>query len=155
MCQRRFKNSNLYQKHLKTHAKVKVQHRCAECGKVFSSKSNLQVSCHWSIVFPCSFSLVNPQAHLKLHFENKTFSCPHCDKEFRGKKSLLEHVATKHNNEKKFSCPQCPEMFSSRHLKNVHERLHNGERGFICDQCGDSFATAQVSCHLSCHIGCH
>ena len=135
VCSRKFKNGDLYKKHVKTHSKVKTQHRCMECGKVFTSKSNMQ-------------------AHLKLHFESKTFSCPHCAKEFKGKKSLLEHVATKHNNEKKFPCSQCPELFSSRHLKNVHERLHNGERGFICDQCGDSFATAQgLSHHKSKHTG--
>jgi len=135
MCSRKFKNGDLYKKHVKTHSKVKPQHRCVECGKVFTSKSNMQ-------------------AHLKLHFESKTFSCPHCAKEFKGKKSLLEHVSTKHNNEKKFPCSQCTEFFSSRHLKNVHERLHNGERGFICDQCGDSFATAQgLSHHKSKHTG--
>jgi len=135
MCSRKFKNGDLYKKHVKTHSKVKTQHRCVECGKVFTSKSNMQ-------------------AHLKLHFESKTFSCPHCAKEFKGKKSLLEHVSTKHNNEKKFPCSQCTEFFSSRHLKNVHERLHNGERGFICDQCGDSFATAQgLSHHKSKHTG--
>ena len=135
MCSRKFKNGDLYKKHVKTHSKVKTQHRCVECGKVFTSKSNMQV-------------------HLKLHFESKTFSCPHCAKEFKGKKSLMEHVSTKHNNEKKFPCSQCTEFFSSRHLKNVHERLHNGERGFICDQCGDSFATAQgLSHHKSKHTG--
>ena len=135
ICSRKFKNGDLYKKHVKTHSKAKAQHRCVECGKVFTSKSNMQ-------------------AHLKLHFESKTFSCPHCAKEFKGKKSLLEHVSTKHNNEKKFPCSHCTEFFSSRHLKNVHERLHNGERGFICDQCGDSFATAQgLSHHKSKHTG--
>ena len=134
VCKRQFKNKSLYQKHLKTHSKEKI-HKCNECNKQFSSKSNLQ-------------------AHLKLHFETRTFTCPHCGKDFKGKKSLLDHVSSKHNNEKKFSCSHCLETFSSRHLKNVHERNHNGEAGYICDQCGDSFATAQgLSHHKSKHTG--
>ena len=134
VCGRKFKNNNLYQKHLKTHAKAESQ-KCNECGKKFTSKNHLQ-------------------AHLKLHFETRTFSCPHCGKDFKGKKSLLEHVSSKHNNEKKFFCSQCQESFSSRHLKNVHERQHNGGKGFICDQCGDGFSTSQgLSHHKSKHTG--
>ena len=134
VCSRKFKNKSLYVKHVKSHTKAR-SHKCNECGKVFTSKSNLQ-------------------AHLKLHYETRTFSCPHCAKEFKGKKSLMEHVSSRHNNEKKFPCSQCTESFSSRHLKNVHERLHNGEQGYICDQCGDSFATAQgLSHHKSKHTG--
>jgi len=134
VCNRKFKNNNMYQKHMKIHFKAK-NHTCNECNKVFSSKSNLQ-------------------AHLKLHFEARTYSCPHCDKEFKTKKSLFEHVSSRHNNEKKHSCCYCSETFSSRHLKLVHERIHNGERGFICDQCGDSFSTPQnLSHHKSKHTG--
>ena len=134
VCDRKFKNKSLYQKHVKIHTKTE-SHNCNECGKKFTSKNHLQ-------------------AHLKLHFETRTFSCPHCGKDFKGKKSLLEHVSSKHNNEKKFSCSQCQESFSSRHLKNVHERQHNGGKGFICDQCGDSFSTSQgLSHHKSKHTG--
>jgi len=134
VCNRKFKNPTMYQRHAKTHIKNKT-HKCEECGKIFSTKSNLVT-------------------HQKLHFENKTYNCPHCSREFKGKKSLLEHVSSKHNNEKKFACSQCSETFISRHLKNVHERTHTNEKGFICDQCGENFATSQgLSHHKSRHTG--
>ena len=134
-CGRKFKSSSLFQKHMKSHAAKDKVHKCHECGKELTTKSNLQ-------------------AHLKTHFETKVFTCPHCEKELKGKKSLLDHVASLHNKEKRFACMFCAECFTSRHLKNVHERLHNGEQGFICEQCGDSFSTAQgLSNHKSKHTG--
>ena len=133
MCSRRFKNHTMYQRHIKSHKDK--SYKCEECGKLFSAKNGLQ-------------------AHQKTHLESKTFGCPHCSREFKGKKSLLEHISSKHNLDKRFVCCQCPESFVSRHLKNVHERSHTGEKGFICDQCGESFATSQgLSHHKSKHTG--
>jgi KRAB domain-containing zinc finger protein len=72
-------------------------------------------------------------AHMKTHFETKTFRCPHCDRKFKWKKSLMEHISSKHNNEK---------------------QSHSGEHGFICDQFEKSFATMQdLGHHRSKHIG--
>ena len=88
-------------------------------------------------------SLYNHFPRISPTFSIKTFICPHCEREFKGKRSFIEHISSKHNNEKRFVCSQCPETFVSKYLKNVHERCHNGEQELICEQCGKRIATVQ------------
>ena len=54
-----------------------------------------------------------------------------CEKTYKQRNSLREHVLRSHDNISKFICGICYEKFPSRHLLKIHERAHNGEKESI------------------------
>ena len=73
---------------------------CEHCGKSFALKSNLVI-------------------HQKTHDLDKPFGCDKCEKTYKQRNSLREHVLKSHDNISKFICVTCFEKFPSRHLLKV------------------------------------
>jgi len=86
---------------------------------------------------------------------SKTFPCPKCNKIFKSKWSMNDHLNQVHMGlPKSYSCSECLETFTSKHVKAVHERLHKGSKGLQCAECGVSFQTFQsLQHHRSKHTG--
>ena len=124
------------ERHLKKlHSEDGKAFACEHCGKSFALKSNLL-------------------SHQKTHDLDKPFGCDKCDKVYKQRNSLREHVLRSHDNISKFTCTTCFEKFPSRHLLKNHERSHNGERGFVCPECGSVFSGKQaLESHMSKHSG--
>ena len=124
------------ERHLrKTHSEDGKAFACEHCGKSFALKANLDL-------------------HQKTHNLDKPFGCDKCDKTYKQRNSLREHVLKSHDNISKFMCSTCFEKFPSRHLLKSHERIHTGEQGHVCDDCGVSFGSKQaLEHHMSKHNG--
>lgn len=91
-------------------------HNCPECGKKYSTSSNLAR---------------HRQTHRSL-LDKKARRCPHCDKVYVSMPAYSMHVRT-HNQG--CECPHCGKRFSRPWLLQGHIRTHTGERRwrvFIC-----------------------
>ena len=84
--------------------------KCKNCGKHFSSKTNLKKHIH------------------TIHEGHKDYKCDFCNKLFNQESNLKKHVYAIHVGHKGFKCEFCGKLFSQkvnmrRHKQKVHEGL--------------------------------
>lgn len=108
-------------------------HICPECGKKYSTSSNLAR---------------HRQTHRSLQ-DKKARRCPHCDKIYVSMPAFSMHVRT-HNQG--CECPHCGKCFSRPWLLQGHIRTHTGEKPFKCPTCNKAFADKS---NLRAHIQTH
>ncbi|GAB0092640.1 zinc finger protein 33A [Sergentomyia squamirostris] len=108
-------------------------HVCPECGKKYSTSSNLAR---------------HRQTHRSLE-DKKARRCPHCDKVYVSMPAFSMHVRT-HNQG--CECPHCGKCFSRPWLLQGHIRTHTGEKPFKCTICSKAFADKS---NLRAHIQTH
>ncbi|XP_069679144.1 transcriptional repressor scratch 2-like isoform X2 [Periplaneta americana] len=108
-------------------------HGCPDCGKRYSTSSNLAR---------------HRQTHRSLG-DKKARRCPHCDKVYVSMPAFSMHVRT-HNQGCK--CPYCGKCFSRPWLLQGHIRTHTGEKPFKCSICTKAFADKS---NLRAHVQTH
>ncbi|PSN51193.1 hypothetical protein C0J52_06065 [Blattella germanica] len=108
-------------------------HECPDCGKSYSTSSNLAR---------------HRQTHRSLG-DKKARRCPHCDKVYVSMPAFSMHVRT-HNQGCK--CPYCGKCFSRPWLLQGHIRTHTGEKPFKCSICTKAFADKS---NLRAHVQTH
>lgn len=129
---------------------------CDNCGSLFKSKSHLKrhfARTHGDkskFKFACTqcdkkFLLnYDLQRHLIKHDATRRLNCPHCEKWFKTKPSLDNHIKIIHetdreNQEKNFTCSICNSSYFHRRHLDYHMRKHTNDRRYTCEKCDMSF----------------
>lgn len=88
---------------------------------------------------------------------SKKHECPTCNKQFRGRSELQNHIRT-HTGEKPLKCSYsgCTKRYAHSSNLRAHERTHAGIKPYTChyDGCGRSFAhSVSLKEHIWMHAG--
>jgi len=78
--------------------------------------------------------------HMRTHDDLRPFKCMQCDKQFKQKAHLVQHVQTLHEGERPHSCSECGKTFKRRSHLMEHHLTHTTDKCFQCDVCGLRFA---------------
>lgn len=80
--------------------------------------------------------------HILVHKNPELYRCERCDKTFKGKRYLNDHVENVHGSaeEKPFKCEQCNRFFAKETLLRSHIANH---KKILCKICEQEFANSQ------------
>ncbi|XP_061605376.1 transcription factor E4F1 isoform X2 [Phyllopteryx taeniolatus] len=82
---------------------------------------------------------------------SKLYTCPHCNRSFKGLNYFRFHVKG-HSGYKPFRCTLCQRDFLSGYLLKKHMDVHVSERRYKCGECGKLYKTrGHVQEHMRAH----
>jgi KRAB domain-containing zinc finger protein len=158
-----------WEKEVQEEEKLKAasEYKCGKCGKEFKLKIGLNLHIRSQNCEKTQEKLHSVRDHDQNNSTGftgdlkKTFECYKCEKTFKRKYNLSEHLAT-HELVKRFECRTCKKVFKhnsnlTRHLKShkhekwfecricrkkfifnsslkTHKKLHSAEKNFKCDE---------------------
>ena len=142
--------------------------RCSFCSNSYAKDRDLQkhlLTHKRSFCCDICGSKWNNKQHLEKHFNthcqkrNGKFNCSLCDKSYRERNRIVEHMHVVHftmGKEKRHICQWCGKAFTRRGCLIKHERsVHVSKRTlYQCDKCDKTFSTtSKLKLHILTHNG--
>ncbi|XP_033746013.1 uncharacterized protein LOC117331418 [Pecten maximus] len=125
ICGNDYAESRLLEKHKKSHERKKTLFQCEICGKGFTRQNSLDL-------------------HIKKH-ETIESSCDKCNKTFKSKFSLKNHIDNEHITK---LCAICGEEFPKGKMK-YHMTTHQEKQA--CGVCGKYYSRKGLEMHMKLH----
>lgn len=123
LCQKKFTSKGNLSYHLTTHQPNHHSMQCRVCSKWLKNKVCLR-------------------KHMIQHSEKK-FKCNLCpDYETVNKQCLVNHIRIKHSEEKRFACEVCNKSFKLKNTLINHIRQHTRETPYCCEFCTRKFTSS-------------
>lgn len=121
LCQKKFTSKGNLSYHLTTHQPNLHAMQCPKCQKWLKNKICLR-------------------KHMIQHSENPKFQCHLCPNYSTvNKQCLVNHIRVKHSEEKRFNCESCNKSFRLKSTLTNHMRQHSKEKPFKCEFCSRKF----------------
>lgn len=100
---------------------------------------------------PIQYFAGNLDRHIRIHLNEKPFTCHFCGKRFNTNSDLKKHLRT-HTGERPFTCDFCAKSFTRSDKLKQHVDTHKGVKPHCCTICNKQFSQ---KCHLNTHIRIH
>ena len=139
-CKRKYKNPNIYRKHMKSIHDVVIENlpdfMCSVCNKDCFTESRLKL-------------------HMRHHLpdeEKLSVPCPYCDRKFSQVGAMRQHVNGIHHQMKPFICDQCGRACKTMAALTEHKLVHTNECPFECEVCHKRFKNKpRLKSHMDIH----
>ncbi|XP_054271722.1 zinc finger protein 771-like isoform X2 [Macrosteles quadrilineatus] len=138
----------------KTTSKKRSTKRRLKTEEPKSSKGKVPENFVCSICGHMAQSFAALTEHIHKHTKENVQFCAHCNKIFRHRSNLIQHIMTKHTGTAQFKCDVCGLAFAKVSAFQRHQRTHTGERPFACSLC--NYRSKNAGClkeHMRKHTG--
>ena len=153
------KNSALYQEKMATRTRnAKTQSIRQQF--TIQRPEKVQVGNSTSMRFQCNRcqKLFKQKSYLRdhlvfVHNKSTEHQCMKCDKYLPSAGRLKEHMLY-HEGTRNYQCENCEKRFYNKSHLQDHMRIHTGDRPFMCKSCGQKFARKDtLKIHMRIHTG--
>ncbi|XP_055691984.1 zinc finger protein 782-like [Lutzomyia longipalpis] len=156
--------THYWHEHVKNQPGSNKKTVCEDCGKTVSlCRIKIHRLAHRGKSFFCSICSMgftmkeNLTVHMRIHNQEKKFTCKYCNESFVHWRTRKTHILKYHETDKQpeaFECSMCDKKFGQKYYLDFHMRKHRGDLRHECSVCQKRFISKYaLKMHLITHTG--